>query len=430
MGIAHVLEADLTWTGAAFESGLRLVIGDDGNILEVGRGGPPVSHRLTRHALLPGFVNAHSHAFQIGLRGSGERYDGGSGDFWSWREAMYEMVEALDDEAFYELSLRAFREMRSAGITSVGEFHYFHHGRDSADFRFDSLVLAAAAQAGLRIVLLEGYYRTGGIGRPLAGGQRRFATPDLDSYWRQLDRLAAETDPRTQSLGVVAHSIRAADPDEIAALYAEAERRGLPFHIHVEEQRQEIEACLEAYSRPPMELLNSRLEVSPRLTAVHCTHTDVRDMERFLERGGRVCLCPLTEAALADGIPDVPGILAADGAVCLGTDCNARISMTEEARWLEYVQRLTRRRRGVVRGETGDVAATLLRFATENGADALGLRTGRIAAGYPADLLAIDLDHPVLGGPGPTRLAAAILFGGAEAAITATAIGGHWLEHA
>ena len=205
-------------------------------------------------------------------------------------------------------------------------------------------------------MLLQAYYAAGGPGRPVEGAQRRFRSPSLDAYWRQMDRLAGLLDPQLQSLGVVAHSLRAATPDETAALHAEAARRDLPFHLHLEEQVREIEECLEAYGARPMELLLDRIEVTPRVTAVHCTHTAPEDMARFLARGrtgGTVCICPTTEANLGDGIADLPAIRAAGGAICLGTDSNARISMIEEARWLELVQRLARERRGVVRDAGG-----------------------------------------------------------------------------
>jgi formimidoylglutamate deiminase len=160
-----VIEADLTWTGHRFEPGLQVVAGDDGRIDAV-TAGRTATDRHPRSALLPGFVNAHSHAFQRGLRGRGERFPAGSGDFWTWREAMYALVERLDQRELFRLSLQAFEEMRDAGITTVGEFHYLHHSGDGTDYELDRVVLEAAAAAGIRIVLLQAYYATGGIGQP------------------------------------------------------------------------------------------------------------------------------------------------------------------------------------------------------------------------------------------------------------------------
>ena len=439
------IEAELTWTGARFERGVRVTVGADGRIAAVertgGPGGPPTAGgegpsagRLPGRALLPGFVDAHSHAFQRGLRGRGESFPEGAGSFWSWREAMYGLVDALDPERFGALCRTAFEEMRSAGITTVGEFHYLHHADpEAADFRLDEVLLEAASAAGVRLVLLEAYYAAAGPGRPPEGAQRRFRSPSLEAYWRQMDRLAGLLDPARQSLGVVAHSLRAASPDEVAALHGEAVRRGLPFHLHLEEQVREIEECRAAYGLRPMEILLDRVEVSPRVTAVHCTHTDAADMARFGAARGNVCLCPLTEANLGDGIPDLPGIRASGAGVCLGTDSNARISMLEEARWAELVQRLARERRGVARDEgsgpgAGRVASVLLEAATAAGARALGVEAGEIRPGARADFLAVDLASPELASSSEETLLESLLLGAGNRSIAATCVGGVWRE--
>src|SRR4051812_42678998 len=206
---SKIIEAELTWTGRRFESGLQVVVGDNGRIEAITSGRAP-TNRPPRSALLPGFVNTHSHAFQRGLRGQGERFPAGSGDFWSWREAMYALVERLDERELVPLSVQAFEEMPDAGTTTIGEVHYLHHAGDGPDYEFDRVVPEAAAAAGIRIVLLQPYCATGGIGQPLGPAQRRFRSDDVDAYWKQMDRLRSLLDSRTQSLGAVAHSIRAA----------------------------------------------------------------------------------------------------------------------------------------------------------------------------------------------------------------------------
>ncbi|MCA9311262.1 MAG: amidohydrolase family protein, partial [Phycisphaerales bacterium] len=295
-----IFEADFTWTGDAFERGIRVVV-EDGRITEVDTDIEGRVTRLSRRALLPGFVNAHSHAFQRGLRGRGETFPNHDGSFWSWREAMYDLVGEMTRERLYELSLLAFREMLEAGITTVGEFHYLHHPASEAGFAFDEVMLHAARDAGIRIVLLHAYYATGAIGQPLQGGQRRFACTSPAEYWDQIDHLQSLVDGDMQRLGVVAHSIRAAALEDIAALHAEAERRGLVFHMHIEEQVAEIEQAQQAYGRTPMGALFDTIAVNPRFTGVHCTHTAPDDMARFIAAGASVCICPLTEANLGDG---------------------------------------------------------------------------------------------------------------------------------
>ncbi len=424
-----VIEADQTWTGMSFETGVQIRIGEDGRIADVGRLGLAPTLRLADRALLPGFVSAHSHAFQRGLRGRGERFPAGSGSFWSWREAMYGLVASLDMDTFESLCLRTFREMRRAGITTVGEFHYFHHGPEEEGWACDERVLRAASAAGIRIVLLESYYRTGAIGQPLAGAQRRFATPSPKAYWEQMDRLAELLDPRRQTLGAAVHSLRAASLEDLREVYDEARRRDLVFHVHVEEQRREIEDALAYYGRRPMDLLLAALGTATDVTAIHCTHTYPEDMERFLAGGGTVCVCPLTEANLGDGIADLPFVQERGGTVCLGSDSNSRISLLEEMRWLEYAQRLSTQSRGVLWDEGGQVARTLLRAATETGAAALGVDAGRIEPGAWADLVAIDLTAPTLAGWEPDTLLENLVFGAAEEAIAGTCVGGEWEEY-
>ena len=425
MTAEQVVEADLTWTGQAVETGIQVVIGSDGRIARVGSLGLEPSRRLSGRALLPGFVNAHSHAFQRGLRGGGrgERFPMGTGTFWTWRDAMYGLVDRLEESSFLAATIRAFREMRTAGITTVGEFHYLHH-REPLDFAFDRLVLQAAREAGIRLVLLTTFFKTGRIGQPLRNAQRRFATPSVEGYWAELDALSSEANPRFATVGAVVHSVRAATPDDLAAIHAEALRRGLPFHIHVEEQRREVEHCLEAYGSTPMRLLLDRVESARNITAIHCTQTFPNDRNAFLEQGGRICVCPLTEANLGDGLPtleDVPS-----DRLCLGTDSNARIDMVEEARWLEYGQRLRRQERGALRDQEGQVARVLLRAATAGGAASLGVPAGRIEPDAWADFLVLDLGHPSLAEVEPEALVDAWLFGGGSDAIVGTCVGGDW----
>jgi formiminoglutamate deiminase len=423
-----LIQADLTWLAGGFASGVTVAVGVSGRVESVGparHSGSGAFRRMEGVALLPGFVNAHSHAFQRGLRGAVERFSPDAGTFWSWREGMYALAASLDRETLGELCRRAFSEMRSAGITAVGEFHYLHHDREG-DWAFDDVVLEAAAEVGIRLVLLQACYSAGGIGRPLEPGQRRFATPDLAEYWRQWDRLAPKLDPRTQTLGVVAHSIRATSLAEIKALHAEAVRRRLPFHIHVEEQRREIEEAVAAYGRTPMRVLCDELATTDGVTAVHCSHTAPTDMAAFLERGGRVCVCPLTEANLADGIPDLAAAHAAGGRLALGTDANTRISLIEEMRWLEYGQRLRGERRGALADARGGVAASLLEAATSGGAAALGIGGGRIAPGEWADFVAVDLNAVPLAGEPAEGLLEAIVFGAGNEAVAGTFVGGKW----
>lgn len=426
----RTIEADLTWIGERFESGVQIAVGEDGRIAEVGASGSPADLRLSGRALLPGFVSAHSHAFQRGLRGHGETFPEGAGNFWTWRQAMYALVERLDAEELRALSLRTFREMRAAGVTTVGEFHYVHHrDPDAFDFAFDEVVLEASREAGIRVAFIQSYYKTGAVGQPLEGGQRRFGCPSPEVYWEQMDRLAARLDPRRETLAASVHSLRAAGVEDLAAIYDEARRRDLPFHIHVEEQRREIDEVIAYYGQRPMALMLETLGTATDVTSVHCTHTDPEEMDRYLSMGGTVCLCPLTEGNLGDGIANVTRARPRSGAFCLGSDSNARISPIEEMRWMEYAQRLATESRGVARDRRGNVAPLLLEAATQGGAKALGVEAGRIEPGLWADFTAIDLGSPLIAGWTPETLLESVIFGATEEVVAATCVGGEWREH-
>lgn len=429
----QILEADLTFTGQTFEAGIQIHVEGD-KIRRVGRGlSPSPTLRLQGRALLPGFVNSHSHAFQRFLRGRGETFPQGAGSFWTWREAMYELVENLDADRLFDISLQAFREMLRAGMTTVGEFHYVHHlNPENLDFAADGVVVAAAREAGIRLVLLQCFYKTGAIGQPLAGGQRRFATPDLDAFWRQLDHLAERLDLPTESLGIAPHSIRAVPLPDLEALAKGASERGLFFHIHVEEQRQEIAASLNAYGKRPMELVFEKVFphlAAEKVTAVHCTHSAPDDLAAYLAAGANVCLCPLTEANLGDGFSHLPSMTgaAAAGQVTIGTDSNVRFSMLEEMRLLEFAQRLRREERGAVRDAEGHIGRLLMRIATRGGARALGLAAGALEKDHLADFVTVNLEHPSLAYAPRETFEDALIFGASDEAIAEVCVGGNWL---
>lgn len=426
--MAQILEADLTWINGAFEPGVQVEVTEEGTIGWVGRLGQTPSRRLSRRALVPGMINAHSHAFQRSLRGRGETFPQGAGTFWTWREAMYRLVAEMDEETFYRTCLQAYREMLSGGITTVGEFHYFHHSPTATDFSYDRLVLQAAHEAGIRIVLLNAYYRTGGIGQVLSRAQQRFRTASLAGYWEHMDAIGSVLNSSLQSMGAVAHSIRAVGLEEMGELRAEARRRGMVFHVHVEEQRQEIEESIAAYGHPPMHLMVELFDSMDGVTGVHCTHTRPEDMERFLAGGGTVCVCPTTEANLGDGIADLVHVAGHRGSVCLGTDSNARISMMEEMRWVEYVQRLANESRGVLRAPDGDGTRPVFEMATTNGARSLGLQAGVVATGAVADFATLDLDAGQLNGADAATLLPAFVCGADASVVAEVCVGGRWLQ--
>ncbi len=421
----QVIAADLTYVDGRFRAGVRIGV-RDGRIISLDTNARPTLN-LEREAILPGFVNAHSHAFQRGLRGLGESYPEGAGSFWTWRSGMYNLASTITPERMLELASQAFSEMRRAGITAVAEFHYLHHSPDSVDYAMDEVILTAAKAVGIRLLLINTCYHTTRPGVPLSGPQQRFDTRPLTGFWQQMDRLTGRLDENLHRLGVAAHSLRAVDLDDLTALHREAASRGMPFHMHLEEQRLEIEQCLDYYGRTPVALVNAELQVSELFTAVHCTHTTPADLRSLVDAGARICICPTTEGNLGDGIPDLSH-LDSPTPICLGTDSNNRISMLEEMRWLEYGQRLKQESRGVLtRAE--ETAPVLLETAAANGAAALGLEAGVIEPGRLADFLTIDLNHPSLRGADADTLPAALVFGCDNEVILRTCVGGGWRLH-
>lgn len=418
---AVVYEPELAWIDGGFRRGAAICV-EDGRISSVGEAKGSGS-ALAARAMLPGFVNAHSHAFQRAMRGRGETFPEGTGSFWTWREAMYGLVAELDGPTLAATCEQAFGEMLDAGITTVGEFHYLHHDAPG-DFAFDEVVLGAAAASGIRIVLLQARYEAAGFGQAMEESQERFRVDDDQQYWGSVDALRESVDGKLQRVGVVAHSLRAVPIDVVVSMAEEAGHRGLPMHLHLEEQRQEVDACVEHHGRRPMELLNEQLAVSPMLTAVHCTHSESGDLEQWIDAGGNICICPLTEANLGDGVAQVSGMTRRGARLCLGTDSNARISMLEEARWLEYGQRLAREARGIAAAPDGRMDTTLIDAATTSGAAALGTRGGRIDVGRDADFALIDLSVPALAGIADEDLAMAIICGAGNAAIAGTIVAG------
>ena len=372
------------------------------------RGGHVV--RLSGRALLPGFVNAHSHAFQRLTRGRGQWRPAAEerADFWTWRQAMYATANALRPDDVFEASRFCFIEMLCAGITSVGEFHYLHRDPDGKAYadpaELATRVIAAADDAGIRICLLNAAYATGGIGEPLRPEQRRFATPDIEAFLTDTVELADEAGrhPRA-SVGVAPHSLRAVPRDWLTSMHSLAFGLGAPFHMHVSEQPAEVTASLQAYNMRPVEVLADLGVIDEHFTAIHATHLTFREIEVLGTPGPTVCACPTTERDLGDGFLPGTELLDAGARIALGTDSQTVIDPFEEMRLLEYHERLRRQKRVLIGatthgGERIETAPVLLSMASAEGARSLRLPAGRIGPDMCADLVAIDLEHRTLAG--------------------------------
>lgn len=340
---------------------------------------------------LPGIANTHSHAFHRALRGRTEEE---RGTFWTWREQMYHVATALTPDSYLALARSAFSEMALAGITCVGEFHYLHHtpdGRAYADPNaMGEALLQAAAEAGIRITLLDTCYLAGGIGQPAEGAQRRFNDGDADRWASRVGTLVPRDHAR---VGAAIHSVRAVPREQLNTVAAWSRARGAPLHAHLSEQRAENEECERANGCSPARLLATNGVLGRRTTVVHATHLERGDLELLGASRTSVCVCPTTERDLGDGIGPARPLDSAGCPLALGTDGHFTIDPFEEARMLEMNERLRSERRGHW------TAGALVRLAAENGHRALGWpEAGRLAAGYLADLVNLRLDGPHLAG--------------------------------
>jgi formimidoylglutamate deiminase len=361
---------------------------------------------------LPGFVNAHSHAFQRLLRGRVERIDPEHphDDFWTWREEMYRVANSIDPDGAYDVALLLYEEMAAAGYTAVGEFHYPHHqpgGKPYPDPNaMAKATVAAARDAGIEIVMLMCAYARAGAGRPPTEAQRRFCDPSVDAYLERVDALAGEC-----AVGLAPHSVRAVPRDWLERIAVHAEAGGYVVHIHANEQRQEIDECIAEHGMRPIELLADVGMLGPRTTVVHATHVSERELDLLAGSGTTVCACPTTEANLGDGFLPAVEMLQRDVRVCIGSDSNTIVDPLAELREMEHcARRLAERRNVLVR--PGDPGPTpyLLETGGINGARSLGLD------GPPGEL-EVDLSHPLLRRIDVVDVPAALIFGGASAAL-------------
>ncbi|SDN86191.1 formimidoylglutamate deiminase [Actinacidiphila guanduensis] len=424
------------WLDPQVASGV-LVTADGGRITKVRTGTPaPPPGATALHGLtLPGLANAHSHAFHRALRGTaqaGRLEDGTRGtgpghqaptSFWTWREVMYATARSLTPDSYFALATAVYAEMALAGITCVGEFHYLHHQGDGTPYAdpnaMGEALIAAAAEAGIRITLLDTAYLRGGLGPdghlPLEGVQARFGDGTADRWYDRWSRLKGAAHAR---IGAAVHSVRAFAEEDGYATFAER-TSGVPVHVHLSEQPAENEACLARYGRTPARLLADHGFWGPHTTAVHATHLTDTDIDLLGGAGSTVCMCPTTERDLADGIGPAPALQRAGSPLSLGSDSHAVIDLLEEARAMELDERLRTRARGHW------TAAALLRAAGADGHACLGWpEAGRIRPGALADLTTIALDSVRTAGPPPGLAAETAVFAASAADVRHTVVGG------
>ena len=369
--------------------GVRVEVAD-GRFTSVAKGVEPGDATRLPGLTLPGLANCHSHAFHRALRG---RTQEDRGTFWTWREQMYSLASRLDPDSYLLLARAAYREMALAGITSVGEFHYLHHGPDGTPYddpnAMGHALVEAGRQAGVRVVLLDTCYLAAGIGRAPEGVQRRFSDGTADAWAERVEAL----DVRHR--GAAVHSVRAVPRDQVPVVADWARRHEAPVHVHLSEQVAENDQCLDAYGVTPTALLHEAGALGERTSAVHATHLTDRDIALLGDSRTHACFCPTTERDLGDGIGPSRQLHEAGAPLTLGSDSHAVVDLFEEMRAVELDERLVSQQRG--HWATDE----LLAAATVTGHRSLGIDdAGRIEVGARADLVTLDTASPRTAGTG------------------------------
>ncbi len=420
------LWAPRAWVGGRWRERVLLVAGNDGLWSDVAPDTPPpAGAEVLAAPVLPGLVDAHSHAFQRAFTGLAERRDSAHDDFWSWRDRMYGVALRITPAQLQDIAALLYTELLAGGYTQVCDFHYLQHAEDGQRYAdpaaMGQALAAAAQQAGIGLTLLPVLYERAGFLQPaLREDQRRFATTVADVLALQRAARGALV-----NAGVAVHSLRAARPASITAL---AEASSGPLHIHVAEQTAEVDDCLAATGCRPIEWLARHAPLDARWQLVHATHSTPAEIDAVAASGAGVVICPGTEANLGDGLADLPGWLAAGVPLALGSDSQVTRAWPEELRWLEYGQRLGRRQRNVAAapGHEPATAARLFERMRAGGGTAAGFTRWGLETGARADLLLLNTQDAALRGLPASHLLDGLVFAAPAQPFSRVMVAGAW----
>ncbi len=379
---------------------------------------------------IPGFQNAHSHAFQYAMAGLAENHPAGvADDFWTWREAMYQCALSVDPDQAQAIAAMLYAEMVRVGYTHVAEFHYLHHDKQGKPYaqlaEMGLRMVEAAKQAGIKITLIPVFYQNGGFGLDPQQRQRRFISKTVEEYFKLLDAssLAIKEYSHAQ-LGFSVHSLRAVDLNDIKTTFQQGPKN-LPFHLHVAEQKKEVADCLDYCNKRPMQWLLDNLEVNERFNLVHATHLNDDELTRLAKSGANVVLCPSTEGNLGDGIFRMKEYVKLGGKWCIGTDSHIGLNPLEEFRMIDYRQRLVTNQRNTFEG---DAAAHLISEAIESGRRAMGIvSNNHFEIGQPFDAVVYQSGAHLVANSSPKNRLATLLYTGDTSRIAGTIVNGKWV---
>ena len=411
---------------------VRFEVGADGRLTQVEANASADAAERLRGPVLAGMPNLHSHAFQRAMAGLAEVAGNPNDSFWTWRDLMYRMVGKINPAQLHIIARQLYIEMLKAGYTSVAEFHYVHHDADGQPYadrtELSRQISQAAASSGIGLTLLPVLYTHSGFGGQAPNdGQRRFINSTeqyLDLQARLQPILAAQP---AQQLGLCFHSLRAVTPQQITDVLA-ASDPACPVHIHIAEQRKEVDDCLAWSGKRPLQWLYDNVEVNERWCLVHATHADPDEVTRMAKSRAIAGLCLTTEANLGDGIFPAVEFLAQGGRMGIGSDSHVSLSVVEELRWLEYGQRLRDQRRNrLYRSDQPMVGRTLFDAALDGGAQALGQPIGRLEVGKRADWVVLDGNDPYLSTATGDGILNRWLFAGGDRQVRDVLVNGQWV---
>lgn len=379
---------------------------------------------------LPGFQNAHSHAFQYAMAGLAETHAAGTDDdFWTWREEMYKCALSVDPDQAQAIAAMLYAEMARHGYTHVAEFHYLHHDKDGKPYsnlaEMGLRMVEAAKTAGIKITLVPVFYQKGGFGKDPQPRQRRFISKTVEDYFQLLDDSAhAVIDQPHASLGFSVHSLRAVNLNDIVTTYTNGPKN-IPFHVHVSEQKKEVEDCLAHCGKRPMEWMLDNLPVNERFHLVHSTHLNDEEVKRLAASKANVVLCPSTEGNLGDGIFRMKEYVKLGGHWTIGTDSHIGLNPFEELRMIDYRQRLVTNLRNTF---PGDAASYLVNEAVTQGRRAMGRATNdHFEIGQPFDALIINAGTHLLADTSEKNRLASIVYTSDSSRNLGTIVNGKWV---
>lgn len=414
-----------------WRNNVLIEVDEKGIILNITENADDKGAQVIKGFCLPGFQNAHSHAFQYAMSGLAENHStsGVRDDFWSWREAMYQLALSVSPDEMEAIATMLYSEMVRHGYTNVAEFHYVHHDKNGHAYsnlaEMGERLISAAKTAGINITLVPIFYQKGGFGKQPTEGQRRFISPTIDEYMRLLEASGNACSGHDHAnIGIGIHSMRGVDPAEIKLL-AKSGPQDLPFHIHVSEQLKEIEDCIHYTGKRPVEWLLDNINLNDRYHLVHATHLTDEETIGIATKKANVVLCPTTEGNLGDGLFPLINYTAHDGAWSIGTDSHIGINPFEEIRLLDYGQRLTTHKRDILAGKNGKSGENAIAQATIAGRKAMGNSSETyFEKGGPFNACIIDSEAPLLSNTSDANLLSSIIYTADVRHISQTIVNG------